>query len=48
MLDGIVERDDGGMEVRYPVVLSQAEKLIAAKVLMGPPEIHTHRAHHAV
>jgi len=35
VLDGIVERDAAGMEVRYPVVLSQAEKLIAAKVVLA-------------
>ena len=31
-LDGKVERDKDGKEVRYPVLLSAAEKLIARKV----------------
>jgi len=35
VLDGVVERDQDGMEVRYPVLLSQAEKLIAAKVVLA-------------
>lgn len=31
-LDGKVERDSRGKEVRYPVILSAYEKLIAQKV----------------
>ncbi|VDN02137.1 unnamed protein product [Thelazia callipaeda] len=33
-LDGKVERDSHGKEVRYPVILSSKEKLIARKVVM--------------
>lgn len=31
-LDGKVERDEQGKEVRYPVILTAKEKLIARKV----------------
>ncbi len=34
-LDGKVERDAAGKEVRYPVILSNREKLIARKVCMA-------------
>ena len=34
-LDGKVERDSSGKEVRYPVILSNREKLIARKVCMA-------------
>lgn len=34
-LDGKVERDREGKEVRYPVILSNAEKLISRKVCMA-------------
>ncbi|KAH9518094.1 Inositol hexakisphosphate and diphosphoinositol-pentakisphosphate kinase 2, variant 2 [Dermatophagoides farinae] len=34
-LDGKVERDKDGKEVRYPVMLSNAEKLIARKVCLA-------------
>ncbi|XP_042241884.1 inositol hexakisphosphate and diphosphoinositol-pentakisphosphate kinase 2-like isoform X3 [Homarus americanus] len=34
-LDGKVERDSEGKEVRYPVILSNAEKLIARKVCVA-------------
>ncbi|XP_066980670.1 inositol hexakisphosphate and diphosphoinositol-pentakisphosphate kinase 2 isoform X41 [Macrobrachium rosenbergii] len=34
-LDGKVERDSEGKEVRYPVILSNAEKLIARKVCIA-------------
>ncbi|KAM3721275.1 Inositol hexakisphosphate and diphosphoinositol-pentakisphosphate kinase [Dirofilaria immitis] len=34
-LDGKVERDSHGKEVRYPVILSSKEKLIARKVVMA-------------
>ncbi|CAL8092243.1 unnamed protein product [Orchesella dallaii] len=34
-LDGKVERDSEGKEVRYPVILSAAEKLIARKVCLA-------------
>ncbi|XP_059094253.1 inositol hexakisphosphate and diphosphoinositol-pentakisphosphate kinase 2-like isoform X9 [Tigriopus californicus] len=34
-LDGKVERDSEGKEVRYPVILSNKEKLIARKVCMA-------------
>ncbi|XP_065076618.1 inositol hexakisphosphate and diphosphoinositol-pentakisphosphate kinase 2-like isoform X18 [Ochlerotatus camptorhynchus] len=34
-LDGKVERDSDGKEVRYPVILSNAEKLISRKVCMA-------------
>ncbi|CAG7832693.1 unnamed protein product [Allacma fusca] len=34
-LDGKVERDSEGKEVRYPVILSGAEKLIARKVCLA-------------
>ncbi|XP_055304485.1 inositol hexakisphosphate and diphosphoinositol-pentakisphosphate kinase isoform X11 [Sitodiplosis mosellana] len=34
-LDGKVERDSQGKEIRYPVILSNAEKLISRKVCMA-------------
>ena len=34
-LDGKVERDQNGKEIRYPVILSAKEKLIARKVCLG-------------
>ena len=34
-LDGKVERNSEGKEVRYPVILSNKEKLIARKVCMA-------------
>ncbi|KAL6421300.1 hypothetical protein ACFW04_011894 [Cataglyphis niger] len=34
-LDGKVERDSEGKEIRYPVILSNAEKLISRKVCMA-------------
>lgn len=34
-LDGKVERDSEGKEIRYPVILSNAEKLIARKVCLA-------------
>lgn len=34
-LDGKVERDKDGKEVRYPVILSAAEKMIARKVCLA-------------
>lgn len=34
-LDGKVERDQNGKEIRYPVILSAKEKLIARKVCMA-------------
>ena len=34
-LDGKVERDSEGKEVRYPVILSNKEKLIARKVCLA-------------
>ena len=34
-LDGKVERDSEGKEVRYPVILSNHEKLIARKVCLA-------------
>ncbi|XP_055589613.1 inositol hexakisphosphate and diphosphoinositol-pentakisphosphate kinase isoform X2 [Uranotaenia lowii] len=34
-LDGKVERDSDGKEIRYPVILSNAEKLISRKVCMA-------------
>jgi hypothetical protein len=34
-LDGKVERDSDGKEIRYPVILSNAEKLIARKVCLA-------------
>ncbi|XP_062700954.1 inositol hexakisphosphate and diphosphoinositol-pentakisphosphate kinase 2 isoform X15 [Aedes albopictus] len=34
-LDGKVERDSDGKEVRYPVILSNAEKLISRKVCLA-------------
>ncbi|XP_053212708.1 inositol hexakisphosphate and diphosphoinositol-pentakisphosphate kinase-like isoform X3 [Panonychus citri] len=34
-LDGKVERDKDGKEIRYPIILSNAEKLIARKVCLA-------------
>ena len=34
-LDGKVERDKDGKEVRYPVILSAKEKAIARQVCLG-------------
>lgn len=34
-LDGKVERDRDGKEIRYPVILSNQEKLIARKVCLA-------------
>jgi len=34
-LDGIVQRDENGKEVRYPVNLTQQEKDIARKIAIG-------------
>ena len=34
-LDGKVERDSHGKEVRYPVMLSSKEKMIARKVVLA-------------
>lgn len=34
-LDGKVERDSEGKEVRYPVMLSAMEKLVARKVCLA-------------
>lgn len=34
-LDGKVERDQNGKEVRYPVILSANEKMIARKVTLA-------------
>lgn len=34
-LDGKVERDSQGKEIRYPVILSNGEKLISRKVCMA-------------
>ena len=34
-LDGKVERDKDGKEIRYPVLLSASEKLTARKVCMA-------------
>ena len=34
-LDGKVERDGDGKEIRYPVILSNGEKLIARKVCLA-------------
>lgn len=34
-LDGKVERDRDGKEIRYPVILSNAEKLISRKVCLA-------------
>jgi inositol hexakisphosphate/diphosphoinositol-pentakisphosphate kinase len=34
-LDGKVERDHEGKEIRYPVILSNLEKLIARKVCLA-------------
>ena len=34
-LDGKVERDEDGKEIRYPIILSAKEKLIARKVCLA-------------
>jgi len=34
-LDGKVERDSEGKEIRYPVILNNAEKLISRKVCLA-------------
>lgn len=34
-LDGKVERDSEGKEIRYPVMLTSMEKLVARKVCMA-------------
>ena len=34
-LDGKVERDKNGKEVRYPVILSASEKLLARNVCLA-------------
>ena len=34
-LDGKVERDQNGKEIRYPVILTAKEKLIARKVCLA-------------
>lgn len=34
-LDGVVERDENGKEVRYPVMLRAEEKLIAKKIVLA-------------
>ena len=34
-LDGKVERDENGKEVRYPVLLTAQEKLIARKIFLA-------------
>lgn len=34
-LDGKVERDSEGKEIRYPVILNSVEKLIARKVCLA-------------
>jgi inositol-hexakisphosphate/diphosphoinositol-pentakisphosphate 1-kinase len=34
-LDGVVERDENGKEVRYPIMLSANEKLIAKKIVLA-------------
>ena len=34
-LDGKVERDKDGKEIRYPVILSAKEKMIAKKVCLA-------------
>lgn len=34
-LDGKVERDADGKEVRYPVILSHKEKMIARRVVLA-------------
>ena len=39
-LDGKVERDSSGKEVRYPVILSNREKLIARKVCMAFKQVN--------
>ncbi len=45
-LDGVVERDENGKEVRYPVMLRAEEKIIAKKIVLafkqsGNPIINT-------
>lgn len=39
-LDGKVERDKEGKEVRYPVILTNDEKLIARKVRPFAVQLH--------
>ena len=34
-LDGKVERDKSGKEIRYPVILTAAEKLIARNICLS-------------
>ena len=34
-LDGVVERDENGKEVRYPVMLRAEEKIIAKKIVLA-------------
>jgi hypothetical protein len=34
-LDGVVERDEHGKEVRYPVMLRTEEKIIAKKIVLA-------------
>jgi hypothetical protein len=34
-LDGVVERDENGKEVRYPVMLRAEEKIIAKKIVLS-------------
>jgi inositol-hexakisphosphate/diphosphoinositol-pentakisphosphate 1-kinase len=34
-LDGVVERDEDGKEIRYPVMLRAEEKLIAKKIVLA-------------
>ena len=43
-LDGKVERDENGKEIRYPVLLTAQEKLIARKVCLAF-NVHTHVLH---
>lgn len=48
-LDGKVERDSHGKEVRYPVILSSKEKLIARKVVMAfGVSLQKHRNIHCI
>jgi inositol hexakisphosphate/diphosphoinositol-pentakisphosphate kinase len=35
VLDGVVERDENGKEVRYPVMLRAEEKIIAKKIVLA-------------
>lgn len=43
-LDGKVERDSEGKEVRYPVMLTAMEKLVARKVCVAFKVERTHGA----